>query len=105
MKLATKMAIDKFLFDHDMFKRTFARDVLIYSEDWIEFETIKQRIAVAEVESEILIWSAQMHVFLEKVFSRVSKFIPIEIDNFDDMKLFFELAILLRRHYSQVIIR
>lgn len=100
MNSTIKTAIEIFLLDYNMFQRTFANDVLIYPEEWIEYDTIKDSLSKAEVENERKLWEVQLNVFLEKLIERISTFIPIKIENLSDVKLFLDLTQVIRQYYS-----
>jgi len=100
MNSTTKNAIEIFLLDYNMFQRTFANDALIYPEEWIEYDTIKDNLLKTQVENERNLCKAQLNVFLEKLIERISMMIPIKIENLSDVKLFLDLTQVIRQYYS-----
>ena len=99
MNVKTKHAVERFLMDSNMFHITFGNNILITSDEWLSFESIKSEQAETTVENDSMLLSARLNIFLENVYNRISNIIPIQLDSIMEFRIFLDKAQTLRRHY------
>lgn len=103
MNATTKQAVERFLMDSNMFHRTFGNDDLIASDEWLRFESLKAEQAEATVDNDRVLLSVNLNIFLEDVYSRISNFIPIQLDNIAEFHIFLDMAQVFRRHLRDIL--
>jgi hypothetical protein len=98
MNVNTKHAVERFLMDSNMFHRTFGNNTLVSPEEWLEFERIEAEQVEAEDENVMIPVPDELNNFLERVYNRISNFVPIQLDNMAEFHIFLDLAQVFRRH-------
>lgn len=102
MKENTKNAIIKYLLDDNMFSKVFLKKTLINADDHIEFNKILHGLNNAYNDNEKNLWAAQLKVFCEKKYEEIKIFIPIILDDVQEIRLFLELFIIIDKYHNSI---
>ena len=98
----TKNAIIKYLLDDNMFSKVFLNKTLINADDHLEFNKILNDLNNAPSINEQNLWAAQLAVFCEKKYKEINVFIPIILDDVQEIRLFLELFIIIDKYHNSI---
>lgn len=96
----TTNAITKYLLDDKMFSKVFLNKTLINADDHIEFNNILHGLTNAKDINEHNLWASQLKVFCEKKYEEIKVFIPIILDDVQEIRLFLDLFIIINKYHN-----